>query len=63
MMTMNGSEAEGRFAARYEMACTAVDVIARRLSIAFLNANAALDCVPRVVEIMAEELKSVFPFS
>ena len=39
-----------------EYACTAVDVIARRTSLAFLNVQAAEDALPRVIEIMAKEL-------
>jgi glycerol-3-phosphate dehydrogenase len=31
-------------------------VLARRTRLAFLNANVALDALPRVIEIMAEEL-------
>ncbi|OZJ04545.1 hypothetical protein BZG36_02714 [Bifiguratus adelaidae] len=50
-------EAEVRYAVRSEYACTAVDVIARRTRLAFLNAQAALESLPRVIEIMAEELK------
>lgn len=49
-------EAEVRYAVRREYACTAVDVLARRIRLAFLNVHAALDALPRVVEIMAEEL-------
>lgn len=49
-------EAEVRYAVREEYACTAVGVLARRTRLAFLNANAALDALPRVVEIMSEEL-------
>lgn len=49
-------EAEVRYAVRHEYAQTAVDVISRRLRIAFLNAQAALDSLPRVVEIMSDEL-------
>lgn len=49
-------EAEVRYAVHREYACTAVDVLARRLRLAFLNVHAALDALPRVVEIMAEEL-------
>ena len=45
-----------RYAIRYEYAQTAVDVIARRCRLSFLNAQAALGAVPRVVEIMAEDL-------
>lgn len=50
-------EAEVRYACRQEYACTAVDVLARRTRLAFLNAEAAKESLPRVVEIMAEELK------
>lgn len=50
-------EAEVRYACRQEYACTAVDVLARRTRLAFLNAEAALQSLPRVIEIMAEELK------
>jgi glycerol-3-phosphate dehydrogenase len=35
---------------------TATDVISRRLRLSFLNAQAALEALPRVVDIMAEEL-------
>lgn len=48
-------EAEVRFAVR-EYACTAVDVIARRMRIAFLNVEAAFEVLPKVVDIMAQEL-------
>ncbi|KAK3748179.1 hypothetical protein QZH41_003254 [Actinostola sp. cb2023] len=48
-------EAEVRYAAR-EYACTAVDVLARRTRLAFLNVRAANDAAPRIVEILAEEL-------
>ncbi|KAF9578413.1 mitochondrial glycerol-3-phosphate dehydrogenase [Lunasporangiospora selenospora] len=50
-------EAEIRYAVRREYACTAVDVLARRTRLAFLNVHAALESLPRVIEIMAEELK------
>jgi glycerol-3-phosphate dehydrogenase len=50
-------EAEVRYTVRQELACTAVDVLARRTRLAFLNAEAALQSLPRVIEIMAEELK------
>jgi glycerol-3-phosphate dehydrogenase len=49
-------EAEVRYAIRHEYAQTAVDVIARRCRLSFLNAQAALNALPRVVEIMAEDL-------
>jgi len=35
---------------------TATDVISRRLRLSFLNAQAALEALPHVVDIMAEEL-------
>lgn len=40
-----------------EYACTAVDMIARRLRLAFLNVQAAAEALPAIVDIMAEELK------
>ncbi|KAF9975888.1 mitochondrial glycerol-3-phosphate dehydrogenase [Actinomortierella ambigua] len=49
-------EAEVRYAVRREFACTAVDVLARRTRLAFLNASAALEALPRVIDIMADEL-------
>ena len=49
-------EAEVRYAVRHEYAQTAVDVIARRCRLSFLNAQAALNALPRVVKIMAEDL-------
>ena len=39
-----------------EYACTAIDVIARRTSLAFLDVQAAEEALPRVVEIMGKEL-------
>lgn len=48
-------EAEVRYAVK-EYAMTAVDVISRRLRIAFLNAKATEEALPRIVEIMAQEL-------
>jgi glycerol-3-phosphate dehydrogenase len=44
-----------RYAVRHEYAQTAVDVIARRTRLSFLNAQASLNALPRVVDIMAEE--------
>ncbi|KHJ91131.1 hypothetical protein OESDEN_09010 [Oesophagostomum dentatum] len=44
-----------RYAIR-EYACTAVDVIARRMRLAFLDTKAAHEALPEVVRIMAEEL-------
>lgn len=40
-----------------EYAQTAVDVIGRRLRLAFLNNQAAEESLPRVIELMAHELK------
>jgi len=48
-------EAEVRYACR-EYAATVEDVLSRRTRLAFLNSAAALECVDRVGEIMAEEL-------
>lgn len=39
-----------------EYAVTAVDMIARRLRLAFLNVQAAQEALPTIVNIMAEEL-------
>ena len=49
-------DAEVRYACR-EYAATAVDIIARRLRLAFLNAQAAEEALPTIVTIMADELK------
>ncbi|KAG8694925.1 mitochondrial glycerol-3-phosphate dehydrogenase [Ceratobasidium sp. 394] len=49
-------EAEIRYAVHHEYAQTATDFLARRSRLAFLNAQAALDALPRVVEIMGAEL-------
>lgn len=48
-------EAEVRFAVRHEYAQTAIDVLARRTRLAFLNSKAALESIPKVVSIMASE--------
>lgn len=50
-------DGEVRYAVRHEYAQTAVDVIARRTRLAFLNAQAALESLPKVIDIMAQELK------
>ncbi|KIV91758.1 hypothetical protein PV10_06265 [Exophiala mesophila] len=50
-------DGEVRFAVRSEYAQTAVDVLARRTRLSFLNAQAALQALPRVIDIMAQELK------
>lgn len=49
-------DAEVRYAVRHEYALTAIDVLARRTRLSFLNAHAALDALPRIVDIMADEL-------
>jgi glycerol-3-phosphate dehydrogenase len=49
-------EAEVRYSVRHEYAQTAVDFLARRSRLCFLNAQAALDSLPRVIEIMSAEL-------
>lgn len=50
-------DGEVRYAVRHEYAQTAVDVIARRTRLAFLNAEAALESLPTVIDMMAEELQ------
>lgn len=40
-----------------EYAMTAIDMIARRLRLAFLNVQATQEALPDIVEIMGEELK------
>ena len=39
-----------------EYAATAVDILARRTRLAFLNVRAAEEALPRVIELMAREL-------
>ncbi|XP_059486047.1 glycerol-3-phosphate dehydrogenase, mitochondrial-like [Neocloeon triangulifer] len=48
-------DAEVRYAVK-EYACTAIDVIARRLRLAFLNVQAAQEALPMIIDIMGEEL-------
>ncbi|KAI9039536.1 glycerol-3-phosphate dehydrogenase GUT2 [Aspergillus affinis] len=50
-------DGEIRYAVRHEYAQTAVDVIARRTRLAFLNAEAALEALPSVIDLMGEELQ------
>lgn len=50
-------DGEVRYAVRHEYAQTAVDVLARRTRLAFLNAQATVEALPKVIDIMAEELK------
>lgn len=49
-------EAEVRYAARSELAQTALDVLARRTRLAFLDSRASRSTLDRVVDIMAQEL-------
>ncbi|OLL22121.1 Glycerol-3-phosphate dehydrogenase, mitochondrial [Neolecta irregularis DAH-3] len=53
-------EGEIRYAVRNEYAQTAVDVLARRTRLAFLSSQAALDALPRVIDILSEELSWSF---
>ncbi|XP_077369292.1 glycerol-3-phosphate dehydrogenase, mitochondrial [Festucalex cinctus] len=48
-------EAEVLYAIK-EYACTAIDLIARRTRLGFLNVQAADEALPRIVQIMAKEL-------
>ncbi|XP_068165428.1 glycerol-3-phosphate dehydrogenase, mitochondrial isoform X2 [Antennarius striatus] len=48
-------EAEVMYAIK-EYACTALDVIARRTRLGFLNVQAADEALPRIVQIMGKEL-------
>lgn len=49
-------EAEVIHAVRHELACTALDVLARRTRLAFVDRIVAERALPRVVELMAAEL-------
>lgn len=49
-------EAEVRYAVRSEYAQTAEDVLARRTRLSFLDVQAALKALPRVIDILGEEL-------
>jgi glycerol-3-phosphate dehydrogenase len=49
-------EAEVIHAVRNEYACTAEDILARRLRLAFINVNVAAEVLPRVIQLMAAEL-------
>lgn len=49
-------EAEVTYAARHEAAGRAIDVLARRLPLALLDRQAALDALPRVIDLLAPEL-------
>ncbi|KAM0715525.1 hypothetical protein Q7P37_009023 [Cladosporium fusiforme] len=49
-------DGEVRYACRHEYALTAADVVARRTRLSFLNAQATLEALPRIIDLMAEEL-------
>ena len=49
-------EAEVKYAIK-EYACTAIDVMARRTRLAFLNVQAADEALPKIVDMMAAELQ------
>jgi glycerol-3-phosphate dehydrogenase len=49
-------DGEVRYAVRHEYAQTAVDVVARRTRLSFLNAQAALEALPKIIDLMGEEL-------
>ena len=49
-------DAEVVYAVRHEYAQTAVDVIARRTRLAFLDVNLSMQALPRVLKLMASEL-------
>ncbi|EAW07953.1 glycerol-3-phosphate dehydrogenase GUT2 [Aspergillus clavatus NRRL 1] len=49
-------DGEIRYAVRHEYAQTAVDVMARRTRLAFLNAEAALEALPNIIDLMGTEL-------
>lgn len=49
-------EAEIRYACRAEYAASVPDFIARRTRMSFLNVEATVEALPRVIELMAEEL-------
>lgn len=50
-------EAEVIFAVRHDWAVRPEDFLARRTRLAFLNKDAAMRAIPRVVQLMAQELK------
>ena len=50
-------EAEVRYAVRREYAQTATDLVARRTRLAFLDAQAALDALPTIIDVMGDELQ------
>lgn len=49
-------EAEVIYTAQYESACSAIDVLARRTRLSFLDQQAALTALPRVVQLLGDAL-------
>lgn len=49
-------EAEVRYACRFEYAQHVADFIGRRSRLSFLNTDATISALPRILEIMASEL-------
>lgn len=49
-------ESEARYAVRHEFALHATDFIGRRTRFSFLNVQVTLEVLPRVIDIMGEEL-------
>lgn len=49
-------EAEVVYAVEHELACTAIDVIARRLRLAFVDHDGSHQALPRTIEIMGDLL-------
>ncbi|KAK9451537.1 FAD dependent oxidoreductase-domain-containing protein [Limtongia smithiae] len=49
-------DGEIKYAVRNEYARTAIDVLARRTRLAFLNYKAALESLPMVIDVMGDEL-------
>jgi glycerol-3-phosphate dehydrogenase len=50
-------DGEVKYAVQSEYAQTAVDVLARRTRLSFLDVQAALEATPMIIDIMGEELK------
>lgn len=50
-------DGEVRYAISNEYAQTAVDVLARRTRLSFLNVQAALEALPVVIDLVSEELQ------
>jgi glycerol-3-phosphate dehydrogenase len=49
-------EAEVRYACRSEYAATVADFVARRTRLSFLNVEATVQALPRIIDLMASEL-------